>query len=191
MSDETEQETCSDHGGVDAYGEPCEKPAGYGTDRDTGRCKHHPEEQDNQPDTTLSAVDGDTEIKAVGLDAPDWMDGRERDAWELVVPLLKSDDITTPADRMALIHLVQSHALILEAQSALSEGLVTDDSANNRVRKSPAFQIWRDTLDRFLDLSERFGLTPEDRAELGIWDPSEAGEPEETPDIKKALNQTE
>lgn len=34
-------DTCGDHGGTNRSGEPCGQPAGYGTDFDDGKCKHH------------------------------------------------------------------------------------------------------------------------------------------------------
>lgn len=34
-------DTCGDHGGTNRSGEPCGQPAGYGTDFETGKCKHH------------------------------------------------------------------------------------------------------------------------------------------------------
>lgn len=32
---------CGDHGGTNRAGEPCGRPAGWGTDFDDGKCKHH------------------------------------------------------------------------------------------------------------------------------------------------------
>lgn len=34
-------ETCGDYGGTNRDGDPCEAPAGRGTDFDDGKCKHH------------------------------------------------------------------------------------------------------------------------------------------------------
>jgi hypothetical protein len=34
-------ETCGDYGGTNREGDPCGQPAGYGTDFDEGKCKHH------------------------------------------------------------------------------------------------------------------------------------------------------
>lgn len=34
-------DTCGDHGGTNRSGDPCGQPAGYGTDFDDGKCKHH------------------------------------------------------------------------------------------------------------------------------------------------------
>lgn len=34
-------EYCGDHGGTNRHDEPCGQPAGYGTDFDSGKCKHH------------------------------------------------------------------------------------------------------------------------------------------------------
>jgi len=33
--------TCGDHGGNKSDGEPCGRPEGWGTNFDTGKCKHH------------------------------------------------------------------------------------------------------------------------------------------------------
>lgn len=32
---------CGDHGGVNRNGDPCGRPAGWGTDFDSGKCKNH------------------------------------------------------------------------------------------------------------------------------------------------------
>ena len=42
---EQNKETCGDHGGVKHNGEPCTRPAGWGTDQDGGRCKNHEAEK--------------------------------------------------------------------------------------------------------------------------------------------------
>jgi hypothetical protein len=34
-------ETCGDYGGTNREEDPCGQPAGYGTDFDEGKCKHH------------------------------------------------------------------------------------------------------------------------------------------------------
>jgi len=34
-------DTCGDHGGTNRAADPCGQPAGYGTDFDDGKCKHH------------------------------------------------------------------------------------------------------------------------------------------------------
>lgn len=34
-------DTCGDYGGANREGEPCGQPAGYGTDFQEGKCKHH------------------------------------------------------------------------------------------------------------------------------------------------------
>lgn len=36
-----ESETCGDHGGTNREGEPCGRPAGWGMDASSGKCKHH------------------------------------------------------------------------------------------------------------------------------------------------------
>lgn len=38
---ETASGTCGTYGGVNSDGDPCERSAGWGTDSDEGRCKHH------------------------------------------------------------------------------------------------------------------------------------------------------
>lgn len=37
----TYADECGDHGGSNRHGKPCGRPAGWGTDFDTGKCKHH------------------------------------------------------------------------------------------------------------------------------------------------------
>lgn len=34
-------DTCGDYGGTNREGDPCGQPAGYGTDLEDGKCKHH------------------------------------------------------------------------------------------------------------------------------------------------------
>lgn len=42
---EQNKKTCGDHGGVKHNGEPCTRPAGWGTDENKGRCKNHQAEK--------------------------------------------------------------------------------------------------------------------------------------------------
>ena len=35
------ENACGDHGGTNRHAEPCGRPAGWGTDFDDGKCKHH------------------------------------------------------------------------------------------------------------------------------------------------------
>lgn len=34
-------DTCGDHGGTNRHGKPCGRPAGWGTDFDSGKCRQH------------------------------------------------------------------------------------------------------------------------------------------------------
>lgn len=45
-------DTCGDHGGEKANGEPCQRAAGWGTDQDTGKCKNHRPEADEKMNDT-------------------------------------------------------------------------------------------------------------------------------------------
>lgn len=41
MAERNYQDECGDHGGRNSDGDPCGRPAGWGTDFDDGKCKHH------------------------------------------------------------------------------------------------------------------------------------------------------
>jgi len=41
MSERNYEDECGDHGGNNSAGDPCGRPAGWGTDFDSGKCRHH------------------------------------------------------------------------------------------------------------------------------------------------------
>lgn len=41
MSERQFEDECGDHGGTNRENQPCGRPAGWGTDFDSGKCKHH------------------------------------------------------------------------------------------------------------------------------------------------------
>lgn len=41
MADRNYEDECGDHGGRNSDGDPCGRPAGWGTDFDSGKCKQH------------------------------------------------------------------------------------------------------------------------------------------------------
>lgn len=61
---------CGDHGGTNRDGDPCGKPEGWGTDFETGKCRHH---RGTSPDGE-SHADNDFAAKT-GAWAEDFYDG--------------------------------------------------------------------------------------------------------------------
>lgn len=41
MTERNYQDECGDYGGTNSGGDPCGRPAGWGTDFEDGKCKHH------------------------------------------------------------------------------------------------------------------------------------------------------
>lgn len=63
-------DTCGDHGGTNRDGDPCGQPAGYGTDFEDGKCKHH-----RGTNADGSSHEGNDYAVTVGAWADDFFEG--------------------------------------------------------------------------------------------------------------------
>jgi len=76
--------TCGDHGGHKSNGESCGRPEGWGTDFETGKCKHH---RGTNADGSSHENNGNRETHGLKSDAKKWFE-RHRDEVEEDVRLL-------------------------------------------------------------------------------------------------------
>lgn len=76
-----------DHGGTNSAGDPCGRPAGWGTDFDSGKCKHH---RGTSPDGKSHEDNGFAETHGLTADAEKWFE-RHRDDVEDDVKAMVTD----------------------------------------------------------------------------------------------------
>ncbi|MBZ2186181.1 MAG: phage terminase small subunit P27 family [Bryobacter sp.] len=88
---------------------------------------------------------------------PDWLPvAGKRISAELLPELQRSG--AKAIDIGLFVHLCAAFGMAEEAQETLrKEGLVVHNSHGSR--KSPAFQIWRDSVSTFNSLAQQFGLS--------------------------------
>ena len=86
----------------------------------------------------------------------------------MLVVRLREAGVLDELDGPALANLVLSHYFAVEAGALLlKDGMVEEDEAHaGRLRKHPAFQIWRDSQAAFRRWADTFKLTPGSRRGL-------------------------
>lgn len=96
--------------------------------------------------------------------APDWIPPEGRAEWRrLMAEFERIPGLVQRPDRALLTAWCLEWAHYVEASKDISEkGTVI------RGRKNPSVQIARDSLEKLISISSRFGLTPGDRARLNI-----------------------
>ena len=89
-------------------------------------------------------------------------------AWDRTAPDLIAKRVLTPWDAHLFTAWCVSAGTFREASEHLQEhGLTAVGAAGGEV-KSPYWQIARDSIDMMVKIGGRFGLTPSDRAQLGV-----------------------
>lgn len=88
--------------------------------------------------------------------------------WDSLASDLVAKRVLTPWDAYAFTAYCVAAGTFRQASERLAtDGLTAEGSAGG-VIKSPYWQIMRDSLDMMVKLGGRFGLTPSDRATLGV-----------------------
>ncbi len=110
----------------------------------------------------------DNQMGQQALQPPDWLSDDARKVFETVARTLEAEDVATDADVAALALCATAYSLAARAAQELEvDGVVIADRAHGgEARKSPAFQIFRESTGIFERMSDRFGMTPRARAAL-------------------------
>lgn len=160
-------------------GDPCTLPAGWGTDHPgRGACRHHgggsgengsggPEQRREEFEVIQGQGSGADDLPFPEPTAL-WNSGR--DAWRKMAKKLRARGILEDLDEEALYMMAQAYQFAeVMGATLMSDGLVGEDQAHgDRPRKHPAFQMWRESLDRFYKFAKDFGLTPAKREEMEL-----------------------
>lgn len=85
--------------------------------------------------------------------------------WDALVVRLRAAGILDEVDGPALTNLVLSyHFTVYAAELLVRDGMVEEDKAHaGRLRKHPAFQMWRDSQAAFGKWASHFEVTPASR----------------------------
>lgn len=99
------------------------------------------------------------------LECPAWFPDRAAELWDALVVRLRAAGILDEVDGPALTNLVLSyHFAVYAAELLVRDGMVEQDKAHaGRLRKHPAFQIWRDSQAAFSKWASHFEVTPASR----------------------------
>ncbi len=109
--------------------------------------------------------EGEEILPASLLDRPAWLPERAAELWDALVVRLRRAGILDEVDGPALLNLVMSYYFALHSGELLvRDGMVEEDEAHaGRLRKHPAFQMWRDSQAAFGRWADRFKVTPSSR----------------------------
>ncbi len=101
-------------------------------------------------------------LPASPFDRPAFLPDPAAELWDTLVVRLREAGILDEVDGPALVNLVMSHYFALHAGTLLlRDGMVEEDEAHaGRLRKHPAFQMWRDSQAAFSKWADRFRVTP-------------------------------
>jgi len=93
--------------------------------------------------------------------------------WNAYAPTLADSGALTEQDALAFEELAVCYQLIVAARDGMLDGGVAeaDRAHGGMLKKSPYFQMWRDSMATFMRLSARFGILPSDRKALGSGAP--------------------
>jgi len=99
---------------------------------------------------------------------PKWLIGRARTEWELLVPELLRAGLLTKIDRMELALLCQRYADYLKARGIVTEEGPLIETTNGNWIQHPALGIMNKAWSDVINLGANFGLSPADRASIGL-----------------------
>ncbi len=101
-------------------------------------------------------------LPASPFDRPAFLPDPAAELWDALVVRLREAGILDEVDGPALVNLVMSHYFALHAGTLLlRDGMVEEDEAHaGRLRKHPAFQMWRDSQAAFAKWAGQFQVTP-------------------------------
>ncbi len=107
-------------------------------------------------------------VNQEALEPPEWLSDDARQVFETVARALEAEGVATEADWAPLALCATAYSLAVRAAQELeSEGIITSDRAHGgEVRKSPAWQVFREASGIFERLSDRFGMSPRARVAL-------------------------
>ena len=110
----------------------------------------------------LKLVPKTEEILPALLECPAWFPGRAADLWDKLVVRLRAAGVLDEVDGPALLNLVLSYYFAVQAgELLLRDGMIEEDKAHaGRLRKHPAFQMWRDSQAAFSKWATLFEVTP-------------------------------
>ena len=104
-------------------------------------------------------------LPASPFDRPAFLPDPAAELWDALVVRLREAGILDEVDGPALVNLVMSYYFALHSGELLvRDGLVEEDKAHaGRLRKHPAFQMWRDSQAAFAKWARQFQATPSAR----------------------------
>jgi P27 family predicted phage terminase small subunit len=92
--------------------------------------------------------------------------------WNYMAPQLINSGILTVVDVPLFIGLCESYAAMRIAQEKLNaEGLVVEGARGHELILSPWYKVYRQAKQDFFVETQRFGLSPIDRAKMPIEQP--------------------
>ncbi len=107
-------------------------------------------------------------VNQEALEPPQWLSDDARQVFETVARALEAEGLATEADSAALALCATAYSLAVRAAQELElEGIMTSDRAHGgESRKSPAWQVFRESTVIFERLADRFGMSPRARTAL-------------------------
>jgi len=141
--------TCGYHGGRTKAGLPCCRPAGWGTERDDGRCRDHP----GRPGRVVGEIEGDGPPPP-----PDHLS----DAAAAVWAMLNGELVFTPAELVVLEEGLGSWDRCRTARAILqAEGYTVTNPDSGHISRHPAARELDQSLTQLRQCFKQLHLAPE------------------------------
>jgi P27 family predicted phage terminase small subunit len=113
-----------------------------------------------------SARKNEPKLPVEAPDAPSWLKGEAKKAWEELVPILMDAGVLTKADKMALAGLCRYWADWLEAQRKVEKDGITVMGALGGLKPHPAIAIANAAWANVVKGCAMFGIDPADRSNV-------------------------
>ncbi len=117
----------------------------------------------------LRLVPKDEEVfPASLLERPLWLPEGAAKLWDALVVKLTADGVLQDVHGPAVTNVAMSYYFTMHASALLvRDGMTsTDPEHGDRIRKHPAFQMWRESQAAFGKWADRFQLSPAKGAEV-------------------------
>jgi P27 family predicted phage terminase small subunit len=104
----------------------------------------------------------------VEIRVPSWLSPKAKRVWRALAPDLKHRGVLTFWDAELFAQWCHAAVRAREAAAHIAREGEVVTTARGEVKKSPRFQVWRDSTDVMLRIGARFGLSPSDRSQLTL-----------------------
>lgn len=100
------------------------------------------------------------------IDCPPWASASARERWDEIAEVLAGMQVSTQADRGAMVLLVDAVAQYVQARDQVDKEGITSVGSMGNIIVNPAVRVRDSAWARAMKAMEQFGMTPSSRASV-------------------------